>query len=229
MWVKTRWRKSTFRRLPARGGENYGWRCYEGNDPYNGHEDECEASELDFPVHTYPHGLGCSVTGGFVYRGSQSSEYYGHYFFADYCSNRIWTLHREGDNWVREDFGQFPGNNFATFGEDAQGQIYVAGMTSKTIFRVIDNTTSSQSANVLGNIKVIQVPLSNSIRIETGRLDKGEIKITLSDIKGSLVFSGATSEPNYEFDPGALPYGTYLLNIVTDGNRMVHKLIKGNF
>lgn len=217
-----------FQAAASQGGENYGWRCYEGNTPYNGNEDQCEESELAFPVHTYPHGLGCSVSGGFVYRGSQLSEYYGYYFFADFCSNRIWTLHREGENWVREEFGQYPGNNFVTFGEDAQGQLYVAGMKSGTLFRVIDHPTSTQSTNVWGNVKVIQVPFSNTIRIETGRLDLGEIQITLSDIKGSLLFRGATSEPNYEFDPGPLPFGTYLLNIGTDGNRIVHKLIKEN-
>lgn len=217
-----------FQPSASKGGENYGWRCYEGNEPYSGNEGECQKSGLTFPVHTYTHSLGCSVSGGFVYRGSPSSEYYGHYFFADYCSNRIWTLHREGENWVRKDFGQYPGNNFATFGEDAQGQLYVAGMTSGTLFRVIDSATSSQSANVLGYVKVIQVPLSNRIHIETGRSDLGEIKITLSDMKGSLLFRGATSESSYEFDPGTLPWGTYLLNIFSNGNRLVHKLVKWN-
>jgi len=78
------------------------------------------------------------VTGGYVYRGTESSPYYGHYFFADWCSDKIWTLHKEGDSWVREDFGQYSGNNFATFGEDAQGQLYIAGTTGGTIFKVLD-------------------------------------------------------------------------------------------
>ncbi len=117
------------------GGENYGWRCYEGNAVYN--NSACAAaSSLTFPVYQYTHGVECSVTGGYVFRGNKSSLYYGHYFFADYCSDKIWTLRKVINSWVMEDFGQFPGNNFSTFGEDAKGQLYVAGLTSGTIYLV---------------------------------------------------------------------------------------------
>lgn len=119
-----------------KGGENYGWRCYEGNGVYN--NSLCSSSStFTFPVYTYPHGPECSVTGGYVYRGSNSSIYYGRYFFADYCSDKIWTLHKVGNNWVKEDFGQFTGNNFSTFGENASGQLYVAGLKSGTIYLVV--------------------------------------------------------------------------------------------
>jgi glucose/arabinose dehydrogenase len=210
-----------------KGGENYGWRCYEGNKIYN--DSECD-SKTTFtpPIYTYPHGEECSVTGGFVYRGTQSSSYYGQYFFADYCSDRIWTLHKEAGNWVKEDFGHFPGNSFTTFGEDAQGQLYIAGAKSKTIFKVLDYSTTATSANAdpMGEIKVTQFPSSNKIRIETGRNNGNEIQITLSDIKGILVYKASFREANYEFDPGTLPFGTYLLNIVIDGKNFVQKLIK---
>ena len=136
----------------SQGGENYGWRCYEGNKPFN--NSGCDPqSTLTLPVYTYPHGDECSVTGGFVYRGTKLSPYYGYYFFADYCSDRIWTLHKVGSNWVKEDFGRFTGNNFTTFGEDAQGELYIAGMKSGTIFKVLNYTTTTASANVLEDIK----------------------------------------------------------------------------
>ena len=61
--------------------------------------------------------------------------------------------------WVKEDFGRFTGNNFSTFGEDALGQLYVAGTKSGTIFKVLDYTTPVTSANVLGKYKNI----SNSL------------------------------------------------------------------
>lgn len=118
-----------------KGGENYGWRCYEGNRVYN--SSQCAAStNFTFPVYTYPHNPECSVTGGYVYRGSNSSIYYGQYFFTDYCSDNIWTLHKVANTWVKEDFGHFPGNNFSTFGEDFTGQLYLAGVTSGTIYLV---------------------------------------------------------------------------------------------
>jgi len=217
-----------FQLAASKGGENYGWRCYEGNQAYK--SSGCApASSITFPVYTYPHGAECSVTGGYVYRGADSSPYYGQYFFADYCSDRIWTLHKVAGNWVKEDFGQFSGNNFSTFGEDAGGQLYIAGIKSGTIYRVIGNTTGIIGNDFFADIKIIQIPFSNKIRIETGRINRPGIQITLSDIMGKTIFNATTRETSYEFDSGDLPFGIYLLNIGIDGKKLVHKLIKGNF
>ncbi|MDP2112841.1 MAG: PQQ-dependent sugar dehydrogenase, partial [Bacteroidota bacterium] len=184
----------------SKGGENYGWRCYEGNQTYN--TSGCAAaSTLTFPVYTYPQGTDCSVTGGYVYRGDVSSAYYGHYFFTDYCSDRIWTLHKVGENWVKEDFGRFTGNNFSTFGEGSDGKLYVAGRGSGKIYRVVGNTTGINASNILSGVKIIQVPDSNKIRIETGQNNRQEIQISLNDIKGTVLHKATTSGANYEFDP----------------------------
>jgi hypothetical protein len=74
------------------GGENYGWRCYEGNNAFN--TGGCPPqSELVFPIWTYSHSGGnCSITGGEVYRGCAIPELDGTYFYADYCSGQIWSL-----------------------------------------------------------------------------------------------------------------------------------------
>jgi glucose/arabinose dehydrogenase len=125
-----------FQPAADKGGENYGWHCYEGNVVYD-NTGCAPASKYTFPIYTYPHGPECSITGGYVYRGSESSLYYGHYFFADYCSDRIWTLHRVGSVWVKEVFGQYPGNHFCTFGEDSKGQLYLAGLSSGIIYLVL--------------------------------------------------------------------------------------------
>ncbi|MBW8330483.1 MAG: PQQ-dependent sugar dehydrogenase [Prolixibacteraceae bacterium] len=214
-----------FQAAASLGGENYGWRCYEGNQTYS--TSGCAAaSTLTFPAYTYPQGPECSVTGGYVYRGDVTSAFYGHYFFTDYCSDRIWTLHKVADNWVKEDFGQFTGNNFSTFGEDSSGQLYVAGRGSGKIYRVVGNTTGINDSNILSGVKIIQVPYSNKIRIETGYNNRNEIQISLNDIKGIVLHKATTSEANYEFDPGKLAFGTYILNIVIDGKKMTQKLIK---
>lgn len=216
-----------FQPAASAGGENYGWRCYEGNQEYN--STGCApASAFTFPVYTYPHGDECSVTGGYVYRGSASSHYYGYYFFADYCSDRLWTLHNVAGNWVMEDFGQFPGNNFSSFGEDAGGQLYVAGLTSGTIFRIIDNSTGIVNGDALAGIKIIQVPFSDKIRIETGRNDGPVMHLAVYDVKGSIRYNATTREANYEFDAGFLPAGTYFLKIGIDGKDVVRKMILGS-
>ena len=124
-----------FQPASSKGGENYGWRCYEGNKSYNP-DKTIKDSALTSPIYTYPHGPECSVIGGYVYRGKESSPIYGHYFFTDYCSDRIWTIHQQSGKWKTEVFGRFEGNNFCTFGEDVNGNLYIAGLTSGTIYRI---------------------------------------------------------------------------------------------
>ncbi len=144
LWIadvgQNTWEEIDFQPASSPGGENYGWRCYQGNAPYN--TTGCGGSELyTFPIHQYSHSFGCSVTGGYVYRGSQFPAMYGKYFFADYCSDRIWTIRDAGGIWTVELYGQFSGNNFTTFGEDANGQLYVAGYSTGIIYIIGDNSS----------------------------------------------------------------------------------------
>lgn len=120
----------------ANGGVNYGWRCYEGDETFN--TTLCDTTgAFEWPVHTYEHGLACTVIGGYVFRGKETSPYYGRYFFADFCSDHIRTLNKApGGTWVSEEYGHFPGNNFTTFGVDTQGELYVAGYTSGRVYRL---------------------------------------------------------------------------------------------
>ena len=137
------WEEINFQEAASAGGENYGWRCYEGNHTYN--TTGCGAiTDYDFPVHEYSSGSGsgnCSVTGGFVYRGSELPGLLGHYLFADYCSNRFWSL-SGGSHSLLTTFGlpNVPGGGFAnatTFGEDVFGELYVAeNGTDASIFKI---------------------------------------------------------------------------------------------
>jgi hypothetical protein len=109
------------------GGENYGWRCYEGINTYN--TSGCgPAANYVFPVFHYNQsGNGCSVTGGFVYRGALSNYMYGRYWFADYCSGRIWSFPADGsNNYTATVHGNFVANNYVAFGEDRYGELYLA-------------------------------------------------------------------------------------------------------
>lgn len=215
-----------FQPAASLGGENYGWRCYEGNLVYN--TVGCApSSSYKFPVFAYPHGIECSIIGGYVYRGSTTSTFYGQYFFADYCSDRIWTLHNVSGNWVKEDFGQFPSSSFSTFGEDASGKLYVASLTSGTIYRVGDGTNGILNVDNPIHIKIIQNPFSDKIRIETERNAQKEIHLTVLDIRGITLYNTTTRNVNNEFDLSFLPAGIYFLKIGIDGKNSVQKLIKG--
>src|SRR5262249_17379621 len=80
------------------GGENYGWRVMEGLHCYNA--STCNSAGLTLPVTEYPHSGGdCSITGGYVYRGTQFSRMQGIYFFADYCTGKIRGLQSSGGSW----------------------------------------------------------------------------------------------------------------------------------
>jgi glucose/arabinose dehydrogenase len=213
-----------FQRADSKGGENYGWRCYEGNQVYN--SSGCSSGTLmTFPVYTYSHETGCSVTGGYVYRGSTLSPFYGYYFFADYCSDQIWTLHIVSGNWVKEDFGQFTGNNFSTFGEDVNGQLYLAGRSSGKIFRIGDQSTGIYPNDELEGLKITQVPFSGQIKIETGQIIQQGMQISVHDITGIRRYQAETRENSYQFDLNSLPSGIYIITVKIDGKNHARKLI----
>ena len=118
------------------GGRNYGWRRMEGTHCFNP-SSNCQTGSLVLPIVEYPHSLGCSVTGGFRYRGGDVSAYIGTYFFADYCSGRIWGASPNGDgSWTAV---QLLDTNLliSTFGEDAAGNLYVGHLAaSGALYRI---------------------------------------------------------------------------------------------
>lgn len=125
------------------GGENYGWRCYEGSQAYNA--TGCESpNAYVFPIFEYqrPSGYGdCSVTGGYVYRGQRFYALYGRYFLTDYCSGRFWDLQSQPDgSWQSTSHvNVFPpdaANTFgnAAFGQRCDGELFVANVTQGKIF-----------------------------------------------------------------------------------------------
>lgn len=129
-------------------GVNYGWKCYEGNHEFD--LNNCSGN-YTFPIAEYHHtnnGLfKCSITGGYVYRGTEFPDFIGTYFFTDYCSDEIGTLTFNNDSWGMNFTSPFSNNNFSTFGEDYQGELYVAGLTSGKIFQIIDSEQLSIEDN----------------------------------------------------------------------------------
>ena len=112
-----------FQPAASRGGENYGWNRMEGLHCFVA---GCSTAGLTMPVAEYTHSDGCSVTGGFVYRGSVSPGLRGIYVYGDYCSGRIWGIERRGSEWVNRPLLS-SGLGITTFGEDEAGELYLAG------------------------------------------------------------------------------------------------------
>lgn len=124
-----------FQPSSSQGGENYGWRCYEANNPYT--LTGCgPIANYIFPIYNYAHSgtNGCSITGGYVYRGAKYGAIFGKYFFADYCSGLITSIFPSAvAGWDTTIEGRFTSNDISAFGEDLNGELYVAGVSSGTI------------------------------------------------------------------------------------------------
>ncbi len=113
-----------FQPAASTGGENYGWRIMEASHCFNPRQG-CDQTGLVLPVAEYSHDEGgCSITGGYVYRGTQYPVLNGAYFFGDYCSGKIWALQRTGDQWQMTKLLD-SGVQISSFGEDVNGELYV--------------------------------------------------------------------------------------------------------
>jgi glucose/arabinose dehydrogenase len=137
----------TFQPASSEGGENYGWRCYEGNHSYN--TSGCpNSSTMTFPVWEYSHSYGCSVSGSAIYRGSAIPSLDGTYFFADYCTSKIWSFRYDGSNtYDYEDRTSelAPGSgsisSISAFGEDANGEIYICDLGGE-VYKIVAEPAS---------------------------------------------------------------------------------------
>jgi glucose/arabinose dehydrogenase len=119
-------------RAASPGGQNYGWKVMEGLTCFStaacpAGTPACNAPQLTLPIHTYPHGTGdCSITGGYVYRGTLARELAGRYVFADYCSGAVRTLQQTSPGvWQAQPLLAAGTSGVTSFGEDADGELYI--------------------------------------------------------------------------------------------------------
>jgi glucose/arabinose dehydrogenase len=126
------WEEIDHQPAASHGGENYGWRCYEGTHSYN-LSGGCPGPYVA-PVAEYSHAEGDgAVTGGFVYRGSAYPALAGYYLYADYVSGRFWAMHTATCEVTA--LGKLA-DNPSSFGQDAAGELYVADLNG-SIYRVV--------------------------------------------------------------------------------------------
>jgi glucose/arabinose dehydrogenase len=113
---------------------NYGWDAFEGRSRFE--SKDISRGALVQPVEVYSHSLGCSVTGGFVYRGAAVPSARGRYFYGDYCSGIVWSLRlangRSTD--VRRESFRIAG--LSSFGEDARGELFATSLNGG-VYRLV--------------------------------------------------------------------------------------------
>jgi glucose/arabinose dehydrogenase len=144
MWIgdvgQNSWEEISFQPASSSGGENYGWNTMEGAHCYQ--SANCNQQGLVLPVAEYVNGADCSVTGGFVYRGPASPSLQGTYFYGDFCSGKIWSVRRNGAQFINQ--LRLDSNlRITTFGEDEAGEVYLADGLTGTIHRLEATATNT--------------------------------------------------------------------------------------
>jgi glucose/arabinose dehydrogenase len=138
------WEEINFQGGNGAGGDNYGWRLMEGAHCFNP-SSGCDPGGLVYPLTEYSHTNGCSITGGYVYRGCAIPDLRGTYFYADWCNGRIWSFRYDGnimtDSTERTvelapESGQSIAN-ISSFGEDTQGELYILDHSDGEIYRIV--------------------------------------------------------------------------------------------
>ncbi len=139
LWIadvgQVRWEEFDFVPAGSGAGANFGWNTLEGahcHEPREG----CETVGRWMPIHEYSHEHGCSVTGGYVYRGDEVASLAGTYLFADFCAGTIWGLRRTGETVGVESLATDTGLRISSFGEGDDGALYVVDLRG-WVFEVV--------------------------------------------------------------------------------------------
>ena len=137
LWIgdvgQGQWEEIDVARAEAGGGLNFGWNLMEGAHCYNA--DSCDEEGLELPVTEYGHDRGCTVIGGYVYRGAAYPFLDGTYLFADYCSGTIFAIDSTTASPVEPRIVGHADGSVSAFGEDAAGELYVTTLDG-TVSRI---------------------------------------------------------------------------------------------
>jgi len=192
------WEEVDHRPITSTGGENYGWRCYEGNHTFN--PSGCgPIGDYIFPVTEYSHTSGNdAIIGGYVYRGSLYPSLAGYYFFTDNGSGNFWAM--ATGSWQVTAYGSLISSP-STFGQDNSGELYVASL-SGAIYRLqaaatpTPTRTATATPTRTKTPTVTLTPTASATPSETGT-------------------AGPTGTPTSSPTPSAtLPYNDYLPSVL---------------
>ena len=231
--------------LPAGtgAGANFGWRIMEGSSCTGlaSPPIPCNDASLKLPVVEYTHALGCSVTGGYVYRGTAVPALAGQYLYGDFCTGRIWAAQRVGAGpWTTAQLGT-TGYAISTFGEDESGELYFANHSTGDIYQFADSAANTPIlVTVAGPLAFGNVALGSSsaaqafsitnggggtlsvTSLTSGGLNPAEFPRTGTCAAGSMLTASQSCIVSYVFAPAQLGGRSADLTIATNaGNRTI--------
>ncbi len=212
-------------------GKNYGWNIMEGFHCYN--SQQCNQEGLELPIWEYGHNFagGYSITGGFVYRGSNAEEIYGKYIFADFVSGNIWALTKT-DNSVSNELLFETNYSISTFGIDEKNDLYFADYNSGKLFRMIGEKTTSVGSTNQPSFRLKQNypnPFNPETKIDFSLNNVENIKFEIFNSLGQLVQTLLDDEiiaGNYSLTWNANNFssGTYFYRISSNRFSLIKKM-----
>ncbi|MCZ6598647.1 MAG: PQQ-dependent sugar dehydrogenase [Planctomycetota bacterium] len=223
----------SFTAASSTGGENYGWKIMEGFNCFSTAAcpptvPSCGDSSLTLPVHDYTHASGCSVTGGYVYRGSQIPDLQGTYFFADYCSARIWSFEFDGvsmSNFQERTSELAPGGGLtinlpASFGEDADGNLYICDLGGE-VFQIVPDIQASATVFGCGVNPAGSIQITGGAPVVGGSFTVGIDNPLGTQSPGALSFLAISLSPDPNYPCGTLQPGWGMAGPGADGEILI--------
>ena len=208
-------------------GDNYGWRCFEGSMSFNS-SGNCPPGGINntiAPVAEYDHSGGkCSITGGYIYRGTSNIDFVGKYFFADLCSQEIGILTDTGSGWSMTLQTPNIAEGWRTFGEDNNGELYIAG--KRTVYKLSDSSLSVTDINNIA-FKLYPNPAKNDLNIELTNSFSNIDKITITNIQAQRINVIKTpNKQNINIKTSTYSSGLYFVEVKGNNNvKAIKKLI----
>lgn len=199
---------------PLAPGLNYGWKCYEGTNVFS----SCAGSLVyTFPVAEYAHGGGApcnSITGGYVYRGALYPNMFGKYLFAEYCTDKIGYTDTTGAIVWSNAFSNLTPT---TFGEDINGEIYVAG--GSVIYKAIDTSLSTSSFDK-DTFELYPNPATTEVFVKTKGLEFPAI-VTVADTTGKTVMQQSLTSETNAISIANLQTGLYIVSVKDQAGKSI--------
>lgn len=191
-------------------GLNYGWKCYEGNSVYTS---GCAQAGVTytFPVASYTHAGGaCSITGGYVYNGTQYPNMLGKYYFADYCVNRIGMVNTTTNAITYS--ANFPGiTGYTSFGQDVNGELYVAAADQGRIYKITDSSLAVDAFDKMA-FSIAPNPASSEFFVKmTGGNYPANVSIV--DVSGKVLLEQNLDSEANAIHTGQFQSGIYVVKI----------------
>lgn len=205
---------------PLPTGLNFGWRCYEGNSVFL--NSGCPGiGTLKMPFAEYGRDNGCSITGGFFYTGSQYPNFANKYFFADYCENRLGYINTAGTITYTPNFTG--SNNFTTFGEDRNGELYVCN--GSVVYKIVDTSQLANASFETAGLSLYPNPAENEFFIQNSK-NLQNLYLSLFDVTGKLLVNQSLETGTNSISTSSLTSGLYLVTVQDkEGNIYNSKLV----